>query len=87
MCLKEAACDLFSYFPFSQGINPARELIACSHQTFDLVMKLHTMPQTEIILKGVKRMGPLGLLFILNSSLCQHPSKVTCLYPLITTNC
>lgn len=87
VCLKEAACDLFCYFTFSQYINSARELIACLHQTFDPVMKLHTMPQTEIILKGMKRMGPLGFLFILNSSLCQHPSKVTCLYPLITTDC
>lgn len=87
MCLKEAAGDLFSYFTFSQYINPARELIACLHQTFNPVMKLHTMPQTEIILKAVNRMGPLGFLFILNRSLCQHPSKVTSFYPLITTGC
>lgn len=87
MCLQEAACDLFSYFTFSEYINPARELIACLHPTFDPVMKLHTMPQTEIVVKGVKRIDPLGFLFILNSPLCQHPSKVTSFYPLITTDC
>lgn len=63
MCLKEAVCDLFSYFTFSQYINPAGDLIACLHQIFDSVMKLHKMPQTEIVLKDVKRMGPLEFLF------------------------